>query len=174
MENEKSRPSWDEYYMTIAVITASRSSCLKFHTGAIIVKDNRIVSTGYNGNPTGVISCYEQGFCNKEKANVNLLVKGSGHCLAAHGETNAILHAGMNRAKGAKMYSLLFPCNECAKLIINSGIKELIYLFNYKEEVPKAEEMLKAAGVKFRKIELSQKKINEMVERVYTQKSLNL
>ena len=174
MKDTENRPSWDEYFMSIAIITASRSSCLKFHTGAIIVKDNKIISTGYNGNPSGVISCYEQCFCNKEKANINLLKKGSGHCLAAHGEANAILQTERDKTKDAKMYSLLFPCNECTKLIINSGIKELIYLFDYKEEVPKAKEMLETAGIKFKKIELPEEKIDKMIKRVYTQKSLNL
>ncbi|MFH1452016.1 MAG: dCMP deaminase family protein [archaeon] len=169
---DEKRPSWDEYFMTVVIATAARSSCLKFHSGAVIVKDKRILSSGYNGNPSGTTSCNEQGFCNKEKANINHLIKGSGYCLAAHGETNAILQGGIEKTKNATMYSLLFPCNECAKLIINSGIKEVIYLLDYKEPISKTEEMFNSAGIKIRKIFLQESRINDFIKRVFNQESL--
>ncbi len=163
-----SRPSWDEYFMLSAIITATRASCLKFKSGAVIVKEKRIVSSGYNGNPPGVQSCVEKGYCNKDKAGVKWGSKGSGHCLATHAEANAIIQNHEQSLVGATMYCLHFPCNECAKLIASCGIKEVVFLKMYREEVPKAEEIFEGAKIKIRKMDLDFKSALKIISEVMT------
>ncbi|MFA5763499.1 MAG: dCMP deaminase family protein [archaeon] len=150
-----SRPSWDEYFMLSAVIAATRSSCTKFHSGTVIVKNKRIIASGYNGPAPGIESGFDLGYCRKEKAGVDWTSKGTGHCLATHAEANAIIQNHEKNLNGAKMYSLHFPCNECAKLIASSGISEVVYLKMYKEEVPMAQEIFNMANVTFRKLEFN-------------------
>jgi dCMP deaminase len=164
------RPSWDEYFMLSAAVIASRASCLKLHSGAVIVKNKRIISSGYNGNPPGVPSCYELGYCNKDKQGVDWGSKGSGHCLATHAEANAILQNHEQNVHGSTMYSIYYPCNECSKLIASSGIKELVYLKFYKEEVPNSKKILEMSGVKVRQISLDSKKLLEMIDDVINSK----
>jgi dCMP deaminase len=146
------RPSWDEYFMLSAVIVATRSSCIKFNSGAVIVKDKRIIASGYNGPAPGIPSGFDLGYCRKEKEGVNWENKGSGHCLATHAEANAIIQNHEKNLSGTTMFCLHFPCNECAKLIASSGIKEVVYLKMYKEKVSKSEEIFNLASVKFRKM----------------------
>ena len=160
------RPSRDEYFMLSAIIAATRASCIKFNSWAVIVKDNRIVSSWYNGNPPGVPSCHGQGFCNKDKAGVDRSSKASGNCLATHAEANAIIQNHEQNIKWATMYCLHFPCNECAKLIASSGIKEVVYLKMYREEVPKAEVIFNYAGITFRKMELEYTNMINKIEEV--------
>ena len=165
---QATRPSRDEYFMLSAIIAATRASCIKFNSWAVIVKDNRIVSSGYNGNPPGVPSCHAQGFCNKDKAGVDWSSKASGNCLATHAEANAIIQNHEQSIKWATMYCLHFPCNECAKLIASSGIKEIIYLKMYREEVPKAELIFKYAGITFRQMKIDQETMLEKIQQVMT------
>ncbi len=165
-KNGFSRPSWDEYFMLSAVMTATRSACLKLNAGAVIVKNKRIISSGYNGPAPGIPSPFELGYCRKEKANVDWSSKSSGHCLSTHAEANAIIQNHEKDLTGATMYSLYFPCNECAKLIASSGIKELVFLKMYREEVPKAEEIFKQARVNFRQISLPNEKLLQKVSDV--------
>lgn len=152
MIERTARPSRDEYFMLSAIMAATRASCLKFRSWSVIVKNNRIVSSWYNGNPKWVPSCLEQWFCNKDKAGVDWSLKGSGHCLATHAEANAIIQNHEQSLEWATMYSLYFPCNECAKLIASCGIKELVYIKMYRDQVPKAEEIFKHAEVKVRQL----------------------
>ncbi|MEO0233946.1 MAG: dCMP deaminase family protein [candidate division WOR-3 bacterium] len=140
------RPSWDEYFMEITKLVASRATCLRRKVGAIIVKDRHILSTGYNGPPKGVKHCDELGGCLREKLNVP-----SGERMelsrAVHAEQNAIIQAaklGIN-IEGADMYVTNQPCFICAKMIINAGIRRVIINEGYPDKY--AEEILKEAKV---------------------------
>ena len=125
------RPGWDQYFMDIAKVVASRSNCMKRKVAAVIVRDKRIISTGYNGTPRGTRNCNEGGCprCN------NMAVSGTGldECLCSHGEENAIVQASYHGAslKDATIYSTFAPCLMCAKMILNSGIKEVVYNLEY-------------------------------------------
>src|SRR6516162_1826047 len=128
---EIQRPSWDEYFMDIAKVVASRSNCMKRKVAAIIVRDKRVVSTGYNGTPRGTRNCNEGGCprCN------NLATSGTAldECLCSHGEENAIVQASYHGVslKDAIIYTTFAPCLQCTKMIINSGIREVIFNMDY-------------------------------------------
>lgn len=140
------RVSWDEYFMQIAEIVKTRSTCLRREVGALIVKDNRIITTGYNGPPSGIKHCEELGGCYREKLNIP---SGQRHelCRALHAEQNAIIQAakiGVS-TEGAAMYVTLQPCVICAKMIINAGIKKLVFKGSYPDEISMS--MLEEAGI---------------------------
>jgi dCMP deaminase len=147
------RPSWDEYFMRIAQVVAKRSNCLKRKVAAVIVKDGRIISTGYNGTPRHTKNCYQGGCprCNQ--------VGPSGHglteCFCSHGEENAIVQAAYHgiAIKDSTLYTTFSPCLLCTKMIINSGIQEVVYNQSY-SLADNALGLLKEADVKLRKIEL--------------------
>lgn len=145
MEN---RPNWDEYFMTIANQVASRTTCIRRAVGAIIVKDKRILATGYNGVPTGIKHCATEG-CMREKLNVP---SGQRHeiCRGLHAEQNAIIQAAKSgtNISGSVLYCTTQPCIVCSKMLINSGIKEIVYSNPYPDEL--ALNMLKEAGIKLR------------------------
>jgi len=126
-----SRPDWDEYFMNIAKVVASRSNCIKRKVAAIIVKDKRVVSTGYNGTPRGARNCNEGGCprCNSMAPSGTALED----CLCCHGEENAITQAAYHGTslKGATLYTTFAPCLLCTKMIINSGIMEVVYNKEY-------------------------------------------
>jgi len=149
--NKFTRPGWDEYFMSIAQVVASRSNCVKRKVAALIVKDRRIVSTGYNGTPRGTKNCNEGGCprCNSLASSGTALDE----CLCSHGEENAITQASYHGTslKGATLYSTFSPCLLCTKMIINAGIIEVVYNHDY----PLGETalaLLKEAGVQFRKL----------------------
>jgi dCMP deaminase len=143
------RPSWDDYFMSIARVVASRSNCVKRKVGAVIALDRRIVSTGYNGTPRGVTNCNEGGCprCNafaKQGASLD-------ECLCSHGEENAITQAAYHGVslRGASIYTTFSPCLICTKMIINAGLTEVVYNAHY----PMADVsvgLLREAGVKVR------------------------
>ena len=120
------RPDWDTYFMQIAHIVAQRSTCLRRKVGAVIVKDKRILTTGYNGAPSGITHCEVTG-CLREKLNVP---SGQRHelCRGLHAEQNALLQAALHgiSLKGATLYCTNQPCIICAKMLINAGIKEIV------------------------------------------------
>ena len=121
-----SRPSWDEYFMSIAEIVATRSTCPRKSVGAIIVKDKNILSTGYNGSIRGLPHCTEVG-CMIE----------NGHCVRTiHAEANAIIQAARHGVKidGATIYITASPCWNCFKLIANAGIKRIVFKEFYRDE----------------------------------------
>jgi dCMP deaminase len=128
---EIQRPNWDEYFMNIAKVVASRSNCMKRKVAAIIIRDKRVVSTGYNGTPRGTRNCNEGGCprCNSLAASGTNLDE----CLCSHGEENAIVQASYHGVslKDAVIYPTFAPCLMCAKMIINSGIREVIYNMDY-------------------------------------------
>jgi dCMP deaminase len=139
------RPCWDSYFMNIASIVASRSTCLRRKVGALIVKDRRILATGYNGTPSGIKHCEEVG-CLRDKLNVP---SGQRHelCRGLHAEQNALLQAALHgiSLKGSTLYCTNQPCIICAKMLINAGIKEIVISGRYPDEL--AEDMLKEANI---------------------------
>ena len=140
------RPTWDQYFMDIAKVVATRSNCCRRQVAAVIVKDKRIISTGYNGTPRGTKNCNEGGCprCN------NLVESGTrlDECLCSHGEENAITQAAYHgvSVKGGTLYSTFSPCLMCTKMIINSGIEEVVYNMDYPLNET-ARNLLKEAGV---------------------------
>lgn len=140
-----SRPSWDEYFMKIAHLVAERSTCLRRKVGAIIVRDKRIISTGYNGAPKGLKHCREVG-CLRDKMDVP---SGERHelCRGAHAEQNAIIQAAGGGAsmEGSTMYCTNSPCSTCSKMIINAGIKRLVLGERYPDRL--GEELIEEAGI---------------------------
>jgi len=145
------RPPWDKYFMDIATLVASRSTCLRRHVGASVVKDRRILTTGYNGAPTGIAHCEDVG-CLREKLKVP---PGERHelCRGLHAEQNAIIQAAKTgiSLEGATMYVTNHPCFICAKMIINSGIKKVVYKEGYPDK--EAEDFLKKSGIEVVKLE---------------------
>src|SRR5213593_828496 len=146
---EIQRPSWDQYFMNIAKVVASRSNCMKRKVAAIIVKDKRIISTGYNGTPRGARNCNEGGCprCNSMAESGTALEE----CLCCHGEENAITQAAYHgtNVKGATLYTTLAPCLLCTKMIINSGIAEVVYNRDYALN-ERALSLLRECGVALR------------------------
>lgn len=143
------RPSWDDYFMTIAREVATRSTCLRRHCGAVIVKDRRILCTGYNGTPKGLRHCEEVG-CLREQRGI---ASGSHHelCRGIHAEQNAVVQAALHGVAidGGVIYTTHQPCVLCAKIIINAGIVEIVFGEPYPD--PLSEEMLAESGVAIRR-----------------------
>lgn len=145
------RPDWDEYFMQIAQEVATRSNCMKRKVAALIVKDKRIISTGYNGTPRGVKNCNEGGCprCN------NLAQAGTklDECYCSHGEENAIVQAAYHgiTLKDSTLYSTFSPCLICSKMIINAGIKKVVYKDEYSLD-KNSLSLLSQAGVKIEKL----------------------
>ena len=152
-----SRPSWDEYFMQIAILVSSRSTCLRRKVGAIIVKDKRILTTGYNGVPRGLAHCGEVG-CLREKMGIPS-GKNQELCRGLHAEQNAIIQAALHgiTIQNGYLYCTEQPCITCAKMIINSGIIKILYLNSYPDEL--ARTLLREAGVE--EINYEIKKISE-------------
>lgn len=125
------RPTWDEYFMKIAQVAALRSNCVKRKVAAVIVRDKRVISTGYNGTPRGTRNCYEGGCprCNSLADSGTRLDE----CLCSHGEENAITQAAYHgvSVKDATLYTTFAPCLQCTKMIINAGIREVVYNQDY-------------------------------------------
>ena len=145
MSRVTQRPSWDTYFMNITTLVAQRSTCTRRAVGAIIVKDKRILSTGYNGAPSGIRHCLEVG-CLRESLQVP---SGERHelCRGIHAEQNAIIQAAYHgvSVKDAVLYCTNQPCAICAKMIINAGIKKIYYQSGYTDAL--AQEMLTEAGI---------------------------
>jgi len=149
-EIQSTRPSWDQYFMDIVELVSRRSTCLRRKVGAILVRDKRILATGYNGPPTGITHCSEVG-CLRDRMGVP---SGERHelCRGLHAEQNAIIQAALYgvSTKGSTIYCTNHPCIICSKMIINSGIVSFVYGEDYRDEL--AEEMLAEAGIEGRKL----------------------
>ncbi|MEI6602731.1 MAG: dCMP deaminase family protein [Clostridia bacterium] len=145
------RPSWDDYYMEMVDVIKKRSTCLRRQVGAIIVKDKRIISTGYNGSPMNTKHCEEVG-CLRDELKIP---SGERHelCRAIHAEQNALVQAAYSgtSVKDAVMYITTQPCSLCAKMLINAGISKVIFRGEYPDEM--AMDMLKEAGVRVVKVD---------------------
>ena len=134
------RPTWDEYFIKIAEVVASRSTCMRRRYGAVIVKDRVIVSTGYNGAPRGSVNCVDVNRCRRKELNIPA---GERYelCEAVHAEQNAIINGAPERMKDAAIYIAGFeedgsaaegkPCLLCARMIRNAGLNEVVYLSRY-------------------------------------------
>ena len=131
------RPSWEEYFMDIAILVGKRSTCLRRAVGALIVKDKRILATGYNGAPSGIRHCGDVG-CLRKAMNIE---SGQRHelCRGIHAEQNAIIQAAYHgvRIKDATLYCTNLPCSICTKMIINAGIKKIYYQEGYADDLSK-------------------------------------
>jgi dCMP deaminase len=147
-----SRPSWQEYFMSIAQLVATRSTCLRRAVGAVLVKDKRILATGYNGAPTGIRHCIETG-CLRERLGVK---PGERHelCRGLHAEQNVIIQAAYYgvMTQGTTLYSTHKPCIICSKMIINAGVKKIVYLEGYPDAL--ADEMLAEANIEVERLVL--------------------
>jgi len=145
MAKPADRPSWETYFMNITRLVAERSTCLRRAVGAIIVKDKRILSTGYNGAPTGLRHCLEVG-CLREKLGVE---SGKMHelCRGIHAEQNAIIQAAYHgvSVKGGVIFCTNQPCSICARMIINAGITKIYYRSGYADSL--AQELLQEARI---------------------------
>jgi len=139
------RPSWDDYFMDIANLVKTRSTCRRRQVGALIVKDRKILSTGYNGAPTGCAHCLDIG-CLREELNIP---SGQRHelCRGIHAEQNAIVQAANSgtSVKGGTMYVTHQPCVLCAKMIINAGIEKIVFKGEYPDDM--SMDLLKEAGI---------------------------
>ncbi len=146
----RDRPGWDEYFMNLATVVATRSNCVKRMVGAIVVTDRRVISTGYNGTPRGVQNCNEGGCprCNGgAEAGTRL-----DECLCSHAEENAITQAAYHgvSVRGATLYTTFSPCLMCTKMTINAGIQEVVYGTSLPlEDISSS--LLREAGVKVRR-----------------------
>ncbi len=141
----KERPSWQKYFMEMAMLAAQRSTCLRREVGAVLVKDNQILSSGYNGAPKNIRHCAEVG-CLRQQ---NGVPSGEKHelCRGVHAEQNAIIQAGLNGSstRGTVLYCTNQPCSICAKLIINAEIRTVYISEPYPDRL--AEQLLEEAGV---------------------------
>lgn len=140
-----SRPSWDEYFMDITRVVATRSTCLRRQVGAVIVKDKRLLTSGYNGAPRGLAHCAEVG-CLRDAYHVP---SGQRHelCRGMHAEQNAIVQAALHGVaiEGATLYCTHQPCSACTKMIINAGITRVVYQHSYPD--PLAIQLMDEAGI---------------------------
>ena len=148
---ESNRPDWDTYFMEIATVVATRSNCCRRHVAAVIVRDHRIISTGYNGTPRGIRNCIDGGCprCNSD------IPSGEGltDCICAHAEENAIVQAAYHgiAVKDSIIYTTFSPCPYCTRMIINSGICEVVYKDLY--SIDKVSfDLLSQAGIKVRQL----------------------
>jgi len=145
------RPSWQDYFLEITRLVAKRSTCLRRGVGALIVKDKRILATGYNGAPSGLPHCLDVGCLREELGTPS----GERHeiCRGIHAEQNAILQAALYGVsiKGAALFCTHQPCVLCAKMAINAGIQQIIYCGDYPDEL--ATQILKEAGVELVRVE---------------------
>ena len=136
MSSPQQRPDWNQYFFNITLEVARRASCLRRQIGAIVVRDKRIIATGYNGAPPGVRSSMEIGSCLRDERGI---ASGTHHeiCRGLHAEQNAILQAARfgTPAQGGTLYCTHQPCSICAKIIIGAGIVEVKYLYGYPDEL---------------------------------------
>jgi len=147
------RPSWNEYFMEIALLVRKRSTCLRRQIGCVLVNDKKIMATGYNGSPSGLRHCGEIGCLRKEMG----IPSGERHelCRALHAEQNAIIQAAISgiNISGSTVFCTHFPCSLCAKMLINAKISNIYYIEGYPDELSKS--LLSEANIPAEKIELS-------------------
>ena len=145
------RPSWDEYFLKAAKLVSERSTCLRRKVGAVLVKDKRILASGYNGAPSGLPHCIEAG-CLRDKLGIP-----SGQrqelCRGLHAEQNALIQASLHgvSVRESTFYVTNQPCITCAKMLINAGIKEIVIRDGYPDEM--AKKILKEAKIKVRSLD---------------------
>lgn len=150
MKNKHHRPSWDEYFLEVASLVSRRATCLRRHVGAVLVKDKRILATGYNGAPSGIKHCIDDGDCLRVKLGIP---SGQRHelCRGLHAEQNVLIQAALHgiSTNGSVLYLTNQPCIICAKMLINAGIKEVVIKDGYPDKMSRS--FLKEAKIKLRK-----------------------
>jgi len=154
------RPSWDEYFMRLAYLVSTRATCTRRKVGAVIVKDRRVLATGYNGPPKGLAHCDVTG-CIRENLNIR---SGERHelCRGLHAEQNAIIQAAVHGVsiKDSTIYVTNHPCVVCAKMIINAEIKEIVYAEGYPDDLAKL--ILLESGINVRQFSLSEEEVRKI------------
>ena len=144
------RPGWDEYFIKLALLVAERSTCRRHHVGAVIVRDRKILTTGYNGAASGIRDCLQLGCLRNEKN----IPSGTRHeiCRAIHAEQNAIIQAGLHGIdiRNAEIYCTHSPCILCAKMLVNAKISRFITCNEYPDKSFKS--LFRETGIKFSKI----------------------
>ncbi len=167
MSNSFERPNWDEYFMLQAELAKLRSNCLTRHVGAVIVRNNRQIATGYNGTPPGVKNCFEGG-CKRCQLRMQGKIESGAaldRCLCNHAEANAIMHCailGIVAGTGDSiLYTTFVPCLECTKMAITIGIKKVVCLDSYPET---DFDLIKEAGIEV--IQLKKEKIQYWAKRL--------
>lgn len=162
---EFSRPSWDEYFMIMAIVAATRSTCHNVKAGCVIALDKRVIGTGYNGAPPGVTNCFELGSCRKKlmgfdyKSSLN-----SGKCIGVHAEMNALANLSRVSHKGAIVYCTIFPCSSCAKTLLAYSISKIVYKREYdSSEFDTAKRLFEEAGVIIEKLDPSPERVMEVL-----------
>jgi len=147
---QNDRPSWDDYFMSIAAEVATRSTCTRRHIGAVVVRDKRVLATGYNNVPTGIEHCTTRG-CLRDELGIP---SGERHelCRGIHAEQNAVVQAAKygTSIDGATMYTTTQPCILCGKIMVNAGIKEIVFAGQYPDELSRS--MLEEAGMTLRQV----------------------
>lgn len=150
MSKEMKRPHWDEYFIQMADLAATRSTCLRRKVGAVIVKDRNVLATGYNGVPSGLQHCDQTG-CLRDKLNVP---SGQRHeiCRGLHAEQNAIIQAAKHGVciEGADIYITDSPCSICSKMVLNSNLQNVYYDKGYPDEL--AMDMLSESNINVQKL----------------------
>jgi len=144
------RPSWDEYFLEVARLVSKRATCIRRKVGAVLVKDKRILATGYNGAPSGISHCLDIG-CLRQKLKI---ASGQRHelCRGLHAEQNALIQASLYgvSVKESTLYATNQPCIICAKMLINAGIKEVVIVDGYPDKM--AMDLFKEAKIQIRKL----------------------
>jgi dCMP deaminase len=147
------RPSWDEYFMELASVVRKRADCTRRVVGVLIVKDFRIISTGYNGTPHGIKNCSEGGCSRCQKRDQGKIdwYEYEESCVCIHAEQNAIIQAAYLGAstKGATLYSTTNPCSSCAKMLINAGIVKVVCRVEHHDG--EGIKLLQKAGIEVKK-----------------------
>jgi len=145
-----SRPSWHDYFFSITELVAQRATCVRRRVGAILVRDKRIIATGYNGAPSGISHCLDVG-CLREQQGIP---SGERHelCRGLHAEQNAIIQAALYGVSvaGATLYCTNMPCSICSKMLINAQVKKIFYKEGYADSL--SELMMSEAGIPFEQI----------------------
>lgn len=147
----KQRKSWDDYFMDLAYTVAERATCPRRHVGAVLVKNKKLMGTGYNGSPSGVDDCYDRG-CLIETYHEQ--GEKNERCIRTiHAEVNLILFTDREDRVGATVYVTDEPCWNCAKMLANSGVSEIVYARPYSKDHEKVDRLMKEAGILFRQLE---------------------
>lgn len=152
MKKNNERPSWDEYFIEMTHLVATRSNCVSRKVGAVITVDNQVVTTGYNGAPKGLHHCIDSGGCLRKLNNIESGTRQE-VCRAVHAEQNAIISAAIKGVsiKGGTIYVNTYPCSICTRMLINAEIKRIVYDSDYSD--PLSKEMLEESKIEVVKYE---------------------
>lgn len=144
----------DTYFMKIARLVSERSTCIKQHVGAVLVKDNHIIATGYNGAPRGIPHCTKETCLRLNSKSL----EESHHCRGVHAEQNTIIQAALHgtSTENSVIYTTHFPCMSCTKILINAGVKEIVYEEEYDMDNEIKMNLLRNAGIRIRQVTVTQ------------------